>query len=79
VREDTRSLGTKSITIDGHEIDLTGVAWKLENIKAGSVSFSVEIVNGETPVARIIKQYFLSREAMTLIRRRDTRSRSATG
>jgi YidC/Oxa1 family membrane protein insertase len=60
LREDTRSLATRSVTIDGHEIDLSNVAWKLDHASEGSASFSVEIFNGDKPVARILKTFVLT-------------------
>jgi YidC/Oxa1 family membrane protein insertase len=60
VRDDTRALQTRSITIDTHEVDLADVSWKLEKSDASSATFSVDILNGDKPVARVIKTYQLS-------------------
>jgi YidC/Oxa1 family membrane protein insertase len=57
MRDDTRSLATRSITIDGHEVDVANVAWKLEGSAANSVSYSLDVLNGETPVAHVVKTY----------------------
>jgi YidC/Oxa1 family membrane protein insertase len=60
MREDTRSLESRSISIDGHEADLSNVAWRLESSEASSATFAVDIFNGEVPAARVIKTYKLS-------------------
>ena len=60
VRDDTRSLATRSITIDGHEVDLSKCTWKLDSSDARIGQFSVEILNGDTPVAHVTKTYKLS-------------------
>src|SRR5258706_14309785 len=57
LRDDTRSLATRSVTIDGHEVDVSSVPWKLDGADASSVTFSVEILNGDAPVARVVKTY----------------------
>jgi YidC/Oxa1 family membrane protein insertase len=60
LREETRSLETRSVTVDGHDIDLTNVNWKLDSSGPTGATFSVDILNGDTPVVRLIKSYKLS-------------------
>jgi YidC/Oxa1 family membrane protein insertase len=59
-RDDTRALQSRSISIDGNVIDLADVAWKVESSSDASATFSADILNGETPVARVSKTYTLS-------------------
>jgi YidC/Oxa1 family membrane protein insertase len=60
LRDDTHSLETRAVTIDGNEIDLSNVNWKLDSKDATGATFSLEILNGDAPVARLIKTYKLS-------------------
>ena len=60
IRDDTRALQTRSVTVDGNTVDLANVDWKLAASTASSARFSVDILNGDTPVARVIKSYELS-------------------
>ncbi len=60
VRDDTRSVLTRSVTVDGTTIDLSNVAWRLESSDAASARFAVDVLNGEAPVVRVVKTYKLS-------------------
>ena len=60
VRDDTRSLQTRSINIDGNDVDLANVVWKLESSSPSAASFSVDILNGDKAVARVTKTYTLT-------------------
>lgn len=59
-RLDSRSLMTRSIVIDGKEIDLSGVPWRLENSTADSVTYAIEVLQASEPVARVTKTYTLT-------------------
>jgi YidC/Oxa1 family membrane protein insertase len=61
LREDTRSLLTRSVVVDGREIDLSGVLWKVDAVDTSSARLSVEVRGaGDVPVARVTKTYKLS-------------------
>lgn len=55
----TRSLATRSITINGTAIDLSTVEWSTETVTADSAAFSVVLTNSAGPLARITKTYTL--------------------
>jgi YidC/Oxa1 family membrane protein insertase len=57
VRDDTRAMLTRSITIDGHTVDLSNVNWRIDGADSTSARFSVDVLNGETPVAKVIKTF----------------------
>jgi YidC/Oxa1 family membrane protein insertase len=59
VRDDTRAMLTRSITVDGHTVDLSNVDWRLEGADATSARFSVDVLNGEQPVAKVVKTFTL--------------------
>jgi YidC/Oxa1 family membrane protein insertase len=60
LRDDTHSLETRSVTLDGKEVDLTSVNWKLDSSDSTGATFSVDILNGDRPVVRLIKTFKLS-------------------
>jgi YidC/Oxa1 family membrane protein insertase len=60
VREDSRALLTRSIVVDGQTIDVSHVAWRLESADGSSARYSLDVVNGETPVVKVIKTYKLA-------------------
>ena len=60
VREDTRSMMTRWVSIDGKQVDLSNAAWRLDSADAGSARFSVDLLNGDAHAARVVKMYRLS-------------------
>jgi YidC/Oxa1 family membrane protein insertase len=53
----TRSLASRTITIDGVSVNLDSIAWVLESSDSRSAVYSVTLVNDAGPVARIRKSY----------------------
>lgn len=58
----TRVLATESVTINGQVVNLAGANWAVtEQTEDGQrVVFAVDVLAGETPVARVYKTYQLS-------------------
>lgn len=59
-RLDTRSMMTRTLFIDGNAVDLSGVNWRREKVEGNSVTFSVDILQGETEVAKLHKTYTIT-------------------
>jgi hypothetical protein len=49
----TRPLASRWISIDGKQVDLAGVDWAITRGEGPSVTYSVEVVGDEGPVARV--------------------------
>jgi YidC/Oxa1 family membrane protein insertase len=55
-RED-RALASRSITVNGHTINLASANWSLENSTKEQASYSIDIANGDQKLARIHKLF----------------------
>jgi YidC/Oxa1 family membrane protein insertase len=58
----TRPLATTSITINGQVVNTAGAAWQLASSNEDSATFTLDVVSGETPVARLHKTFGLTRK-----------------
>lgn len=63
LREDTRSMLTRWIAINGTIVDLTGALWTLESADAGTSRWTLDVVNGGGATVRIVKTYTLSKRS----------------
>ncbi len=57
----TRPLATTSLVINGQRLNLAGIAWRLASSSDTEATFTLDIVSGDTPVARLYKSYQLTR------------------
>jgi YidC/Oxa1 family membrane protein insertase len=58
----TRPLATRSLTINGQAINIAAAAWQLASSSDTSATFTLDIVSGAAPVARLHKTFELSRK-----------------
>ncbi len=56
----SRPLATRAITINGQRIDLASAKWKLASSDDSSARFTLDVLDGEMPVARLHKTFALS-------------------
>ena len=56
----TEPMATRTVSVNGVNIDLTDAPWKLLQSDARSATYGVMIADGETPIARVTKTYTLS-------------------
>ena len=59
--DDTRPLATRSVTVDGREVDLTNARWRQTAATDGSASFATRILDGAKPVLELTKTFTLKR------------------
>ena len=59
--DDTRPLATRSVTVDGREVDLTNARWRQTAATDGSASFATRILDGAKPVLELTKTFTLER------------------
>jgi YidC/Oxa1 family membrane protein insertase len=57
--DDTRPLATRSVTVDGHDVDLTDAHWRQTASSDGSASFATRILDGAKPVLELTKTFTL--------------------
>jgi YidC/Oxa1 family membrane protein insertase len=55
----TRPMATRSVTIDGRELDLSNCVWKQSEPSVDSMSYTVVVNDGVTPVLEITKTFKL--------------------
>jgi YidC/Oxa1 family membrane protein insertase len=61
--DDTKPLATRSVTVDGTDVDLTGVRWARTAATADSATFTTQLLDGARPVLELTKTFKLQPHA----------------
>ena len=59
-RERARSFLTRHVNVDGTDVDLSNVTWRLQSSDSTSATFAVDVLQGDRAIGRVEKVYRLS-------------------